>query len=120
MRSPRRRGPLEHVLVAGDLTELDAISALLAMLPHTTYGQVVVEVPEDAEVPALATPPRVNVTVLRRSVTDEAGARLATAVQCWLGEWLPEEPEPNRTVTMWVGASASGRISTSALCLERL
>jgi NADPH-dependent ferric siderophore reductase len=106
MRSHRRRGPLEHVLVAGDLADLEAVSALLAFLPADAYGQVFVETPADAPLAPLPAPARVTVTRIARPLDAEPGRLLARAVDGWVAEWCPGEPDAARAVAMWVGASA--------------
>ncbi|GGF30927.1 hypothetical protein GCM10011519_00430 [Marmoricola endophyticus] len=116
----RRRAPLEHVLIAGDSSEIDAIRALLALLPSTTYGQVYVETISGTVLPEISAPRRVTVTMLPRDAADLAGERLASAVDGWLAEWIPEEPEPDRDLTIWLGEVAGARVETSATCLERL
>ena len=120
MRSHRRRGPLEHVLVAGDLDDLTAITALLAMLPAHAYGQVYVETPADTELPALAAPARVTVTRLARPLDAERGVQLAGAVAGWVAEWVPDEPVYERLVTLWIGATACDRVAVVDAPLERL
>lgn len=120
MRPHRRRGPLQHVLVAGSIEELPAIEALLFWLPDTTYGQVLVETPELADVPALVKPPRVTVTRLSRGGDDEPGSLLAEAVQGWLAEWMPDEQDPSRVFTLWVGGSARDRVNPAGAQLESL
>ncbi len=106
MRPHRRRGPLQHVLVAGSFDELPVIEAVLLLLPKTAYGQVLVETPEHLELPALELPPRMTVARLARGLDDEPGSLVATAVQAWLEEWTPAEPDPARAVTAWVGGVA--------------
>lgn len=120
MRSHRRRGPLEHVLVAGDLDDLEAITALLALLPAHAYGQVYVEVPAEADLPDLHAPARVTVTRLARPLDAERGVALAGAVAGWVAEWVPDEPVYERLVTLWIGATARERVDTLDAPLERL
>lgn len=118
MRPHRRRGPLQHVLVAGSFEELPAIEALLSLLPDTAYGQVLVESSSDLELPVLAAPPRVTITRLARTESDEPGSLLAAAVHGWLAEWMPDEPDPGRAVTLWVGGSARGRVDPAGASVE--
>jgi NADPH-dependent ferric siderophore reductase len=118
-----RRGPLEHVLVAGDLEELGAIHALLAFLPEHAYGQVYVETPADRQLPPLPAPARVTVTRVPRPAGAEPGALLAQTVTAWVAEWLPEEADERRTVSMWVGATATrgpAQLDAVRMPLERL
>lgn len=120
MRSHRRRTPLEHVLIAGDVTELDAITALLALLPEGAYGQVYVE-SSDADRPAvLAAPPRVTVTHVRRGEHHVIGEPLSAVVECWVAEWMPDEPQAERTIAIWAGGTVTGGVPTLGARLERL
>lgn len=107
MRSHRRRAPLEHVLVAADVAELDAIRSLLALLPETAYGQVYVEVADHDELPAIPAPPRVTVNPVRREQQQPIGEQLSAAVAGWVGEWIPEEPPTDRAVSMWLGSTVA-------------
>ena len=120
MRSHRRRGPLEHILVAGSLPDLPAIKALLVLLPETVYGQVILETPADAPAVELAAPPRLTVTQLVCTGEIAAGELLAGATQSWLAEWMPNDLDPDRTVTLWVGSSARGRVQPTGAKLESL
>lgn len=108
------------MLVAGSYEELSAIEALLVLLPDTTYGQVLVESPADVEFPVLAAPARVGITRLSRSLTDEPGSLLTDAVHGWLAEWMPEEHDPGRAVTLWVGGAARHRVDPAGAQLESL
>ncbi|QLQ09236.1 MAG: hypothetical protein HZY75_01135 [Nocardioidaceae bacterium] len=58
----------------------------------------------------LPTPPRVTVTAL--APTGRAGAAVAAAA--WLTEWIPDEPQPDREFTVWIGAGVGARLD--ALC----
>ena len=120
MRPHRRRGPLQHVLVAGGHEELPAIETLLVLLPETAYGQVLVETPPQIDLPALSAPARVAVARLARAETDEPGTRLAGAVHAWLAEWMPEEPDSDRVVTLWAGGSVRRRVDPAGATLESL
>jgi len=93
------------VLVAGDVTELDSVRAVLLLLPETTYGQVYVELTEGDELPDLARPARVNLTPVVRDPGSAPGERLGAAVAAWSGEWMTDEPDPTREVSVWVGAT---------------
>lgn len=120
MRSHRRRGPLEHVLIAGDVQELTAIQSLLLLLPGSVYGQVFVETPAGAPVPTLSAPPRVTVTQLERDPAAATGDQLIAAVQAWLAEWTPEQPDPDRVFTVWAGASTRRWVYLEGATLESL
>lgn len=102
MRSHRRRLPLEHVLVAGGVADLPGIMAALAWLPSDAYGQVLVEADVDVDLSALHAPLRV--TVQRVAPTDRLGEALGQAVAGWVAEWIPDEPDPKRDVTVCIGA----------------
>lgn len=119
MRSHRRRTPLEHVLIAGDVTELDSIRALLALMSDSAYGQVYVETAESDELPALAAPPRVTVNRVARTERHEVGDPVSAAVSSWIAEWMPDEPAPDRIVSIWAGASVDA-VPTVGARLERL
>ena len=99
---------------------MSAIEALLHLLPSTTYGQVLVETAHAHTLPPLNHPPRVAVTWLQRRAADAAGDLLAAAVTGWLAEWMPEEPDPGRAVTVWVGQSARDRVDAVGTTLESL
>jgi len=120
MRPHRRRGPLEHVLVAGDLADTASMSALLACLPAHAYGQVYVEVPAGTELVELAAPPRVSVNLLTRDPDAEPGRLLAAAVAGWVGEWAPEQPDAARAVTLWVGATVRDHVDPLGAPLQLL
>lgn len=116
MRSERRRRPLEHVLIAGHLADLDAIRAIVSQLPEHAYGQILIESDGLGPVPALDAPARVTVSVLSPAgrPTPGQGTLLAEAVAAWAAEWMPEDPEAGRELTVWVGDRASE--SVNAVC----
>ena len=120
MRPHRRRGPLQHVLVAGSFDELPVIEAVLLLLPKTAYGQVLVETPQHVELPALDLPPRMTVARLARGLDDEPGLLVSAAVQAWLKEWTPAEPDPARTVTAWVGGVACNPFDFAGADIQNL
>lgn len=105
MRSHRRREPLEHALVIGTAADLAGIHLALGMLSADTYGQVLVEVAPGDVLADLPTPARVTVLPIARG--EQALGRAAAA---WVAEWLPEEPDASRHVTIWVGASARSEV----------
>ncbi|REK70660.1 hypothetical protein DX116_16240 [Aeromicrobium endophyticum] len=94
--------PTEHVLLAGDIGDLPGIVAALAWLPADAYGQVLVEVGIDDELPLLAAPLRVTVHRVERSPLGE-GIAAGRAVAAWVEEWIPDEIDERRTVSIWVG-----------------
>jgi NADPH-dependent ferric siderophore reductase len=120
MRSHRRRGPLEHVLVASDHSELESVMALLAFLPEHAYGQVYVETPADRQLPPLPAPPRVTVTRLARPAGTAPGLLLAAAVDGWVSEWMPDDPDADRLVTLWCGGTVHDLVDPVAAPFERL
>ncbi len=102
MRSHRRRLPIEHALIAGDLRDLPSIITALAWLPADAYGQVLVEAGPDDDLPLLATPPRVSVHRIEPSPQGE-GVAVGRAVAAWVEEWMPGEHDERRSVSIWVG-----------------
>ena len=102
MRSHRRRLPIEHTLIAGDVGDLSAIVTALAWLSPDSYGQVLVEVGPDEELPLLAPPLRVTVHRVERSAAGH-GVAVGRAVAAWAEEWMPEEPDARRDLSIWVG-----------------
>lgn len=120
MRSRRHPGPLTHVLVAGDASELEAVQALLCLLPERAYGQVYLEAEPGTEVPDLARPARVGLTAVVRDAAAEPGARLSAAVAAWAEEWMVGEHDPAREVSVWVGGSVRWDAAPVQGQLERL
>lgn len=122
MRSHRRRSPIEHILLAGEIEDLGAIQAVLAVLPADAYGQVLLEVDTLDQAPVVIAPLRVTVVLLEREHPREAagelpvprGARLADAVGAWVAEWMPADADADRVVTLWIGGRASDPLN--ALC----
>jgi NADPH-dependent ferric siderophore reductase len=102
VRSHRRHLPIEHSLIAGDVGDLPGIVAALAWLPAAAYGQVLIEAGPGEELPLLAAPPRVTVHRIERSAAGH-GIAVGRAVTAWVEEWIPDEPDERRAVTVWVG-----------------
>lgn len=102
MRSHRRRLPTEHTLIAGDVADLPGIATALALLSPDAYGQVLIEVGVDEQLPVLAAPPRVTVYRLERSPQGR-GVAAGRAAAAWVEEWMPDEPDERRAVSIWVG-----------------
>ncbi|MET0448761.1 MAG: SIP domain-containing protein [Aeromicrobium sp.] len=119
MRSHRRRLPIEHTLVAGDVRDLPGIVTALAWLPADTYGQVLIEADLDEELPLLAAPARVTVHRIERSPLGE-GIASGRAVAAWVEEWIPDEPDERRTVTIWVGERVTLSCPEISGLVERL
>lgn len=120
MRSRRHPGPLAHVLVAGDVSELAALQALLCLLPERAYGQVYVETEPGVDVPDLPRPARVGITTVVRHAADAPGVRLSAAVAAWAEEWMVGEHDPAREVSVWVGGSVRWDAAPVQGQLERL
>jgi len=68
----------------------------------------------------LAAPPRETLNHLVCTDETESGEVLAAATHSWLAEWMPADPDADRTVTMWVGSSARGRLHLTEAKLETL
>lgn len=109
VRAHRRRSPLNHVLIAGYLADVDEISVALALLPDDTYGQVLIEAPTGSLM-AVTAPPRVSIQRI-----DPMTGSLAEAVSAWVAEWIPDEPDPRREVTVWLGQHARGQVDLGYL-----
>ena len=90
------------MLLAGDVADVAAIEAALAWLPADAYGQVLIEAGADDELPVFGAPLRVTVHRIRRSA-DGDGVAAGRAVAAWVEEWMPEEPDERRLVSIWVG-----------------
>lgn len=114
VRSHRRRSPLEHVLVAGHVADLDDIAVALALLPSDAYGQVLVEGPAGS-LAELTAPPRVSIHRI-----DPVASSLEKAVTAWVAEWVPQEPDHRRTVTVWLGGHAASLVDLNRLGVEHL
>lgn len=102
MRSHRRRLPIAHTLIAGDVADLPGITTALAWLSPDAYGQVLIEVGIDEQLPVLAVPPRVTVYRIERSPQGR-GVAASRAAAAWVEEWMPGEPDERRAVCVWVG-----------------
>ncbi|MGK2875211.1 MAG: SIP domain-containing protein [Nocardioides sp.] len=119
MRSHRRRLPTEHVLLAGDVGDLPGIVAALAWLPADAYGQVLVEAGVDDELPLLAAPPRVTVHRVGRSPQGD-GIAVGRAVAAWVEEWIPDEIDERRCVSVWVGERVEASCPRISALVDRL
>lgn len=105
MRSHRRRGPVDHILIAGQIDDLPCIRAALAILAADSYGQVFIEAPADTPLD-LVSPFRVSIHRV-----DEGC--LADAIEGWVGEWVPDETDPHRRVAVWVGSHAISQVAST-------
>ncbi|MFI5425668.1 SIP domain-containing protein [Aeromicrobium sp. UC242_57] len=119
MRSHRRRQPTEHAFIAGDVADLPGIVTALAWLPPDAYGQVLIEVGTDEQLPVLAAPPRVTVHRLERSPQGR-GIAVGRAAAAWVEEWIPDEPDERRSVSIWVGQGVDLSCSAIIGLAERL
>lgn len=96
--------PVEHLLIAGDVSDLQSIRAALTVLPAHAYGQVYVSAPAD-QVADLVAPARMTIHHV-----DEQATSLSDAVAAWVAEWVPEEHDPQRSVTVWIGSHAGADV----------
>jgi NADPH-dependent ferric siderophore reductase len=81
-------GEARAILLAGDETAAPAIARILEDVEHDVQGVAFIEVPEDADILPIATPPGVEVRWLPRS-GDAHGTRLIPAVLDHLGASAP-------------------------------
>lgn len=94
--------------------------ALLSMLPSDAYGQVLLEVHDDVVLADLDAPARVTVQRIRPVPTEPTGTALSRAVSAWLAEWLPEEPDPHRSVGVWLGSTCATSVASQCFDLRSL
>jgi NADPH-dependent ferric siderophore reductase len=81
-------GDARAILLAGDETAAPAIARILEDVDRDTQGVAFIEIPEDADILPIATPPGVEVRWLPRS-GDAHGTRLIPAVLDHLGASAP-------------------------------
>jgi NADPH-dependent ferric siderophore reductase len=81
-------GDARAILLAGDETAAPAIARILEDVDRETQGVAFIEIPEDADILPIATPPGVEVRWLPRS-GDAHGTRLIPAVLDHLGAAAP-------------------------------
>lgn len=81
-------GDARAILLAGDETAAPAIARILEDVDRDTLGVAFIEIPEDADILPIATPPGVEVRWLPRS-GDAHGTRLIPAVLDHLGAAAP-------------------------------
>ncbi|MDC0682119.1 siderophore-interacting protein [Sorangium sp. wiwo2] len=96
-------GPADWYLLAGDLSALPAIGALLEALPKTARGHAVVAVPDAADVQEIDHPPHVALTWIYLQGEHAPGPRLEAAVRA-LG-W------PDGRVFAWVAGESSSVVA---------
>ncbi|OYO09321.1 NADPH-dependent ferric siderophore reductase [Enemella evansiae] len=87
-----------EVLVVGDETALPAIRSIVAALPETISGRVLLEVPTDADRIALPAPAGVGVEILPRNEKHEIGELLLAAV---IGEPTARAELPDDDAILW-------------------
>lgn len=92
-------GRAEWYLLAGDLTALPAIGALLESLPATARGHAIVAVPDAADEQRLDVPPHVSLTWIHLDGHHTPSPRLEEAVRAL--EW------PRARVFAWVAGESS-------------
>jgi len=103
------RDPRLHVFLGGEASDLPILATKLAALPSGAYGQVVLVLGPDDQLPALPAPARVQLHVLRgeRSAEQRAEA-VATAALAWLREWMIGDPaRSDREFIIWLGCGTS-------------
>lgn len=98
------------VLLAGTAEDLPVIETALATLPDRARGQVFIAVDSADAVGTVAAPGRVCVTWLVR----ERGARLDVALEAWLAEMLPVDPEREHRVYAWIAGEGAARVLSNA------
>ncbi|WP_437786398.1 siderophore-interacting protein [Sorangium sp. So ce1097] len=96
-------GPADFYLLAGDLSALPAIAALLENLPATARGHAVVAVPDAAEMLDIARPPHVALTWIPLDGAHAPGPRLEDAVRAMT--W------PEGRVFAWVAGESSSVVA---------
>lgn len=103
------RDPRLHVFLGGEGGDLPILAAKLAALPGNAYGQVVLVLGPDEQLPALPAPARVQLHVLRGKRTPEQRAEaVATAALAWLREWMIGDPtRGDREFIVWLGCGES-------------
>jgi NADPH-dependent ferric siderophore reductase len=73
--------PADFYLLAGDLSALSALGALLESLPLTARGAVFVQIPDEADRQRIAAPPGVTLTWLVNEAQPRASTDLVEAVR---------------------------------------
>ncbi|WP_437693475.1 siderophore-interacting protein [Sorangium sp. So ce176] len=92
-------GPADWYLLAGDLSALPAIAALLETLPATARGHALVAVPDASEIQHLARPPHVALTWVTLDGASAPSPRLEDAIRALI--W------PEGRVFAWVAGESS-------------
>lgn len=107
------------MLLAGSVDDLPGLAVALAWLPSDAYGQVVVEADEDDDLSGLHAPLRVTVQRVRPAL-EGPGLSLARSVTAWVEEWIPDEPDARRTVSIWLGSGVDALVPELSPLVERL
>lgn len=91
-----------RVLVAADVSELDAVRTFLASLPKRTKGQVFIEVATSEDIEVLESPELITIAWLVRETRTGApgtcaacttGMALGRAARAWLSEMVTGDVE---------------------------
>ncbi len=82
----------QNLLLVGDETALPAIAGILAALPADARGQVIVEIPSDADRQGLSAPSEMTVTWLPRAGHRDGPAPGALALRQTTSQPMPAEP----------------------------
>jgi NADPH-dependent ferric siderophore reductase len=72
--------PAQRYVLAGDLSALPALGALLEALPLHAHGAAFVQIPEEADMQVLSAPPGVTITWLIRDARGQRDGDLVAAV----------------------------------------
>ena len=121
MRSHRRRTPTDHVLIAGRTEDLAGIARILGALSADAYGQVLIEVPAGVRIPSFTRPPRVTVCRITAAPPNDRGdTPLTAAIAAWMAEWMPEDPDADRAISIWVGAQDGSHVDAQCHVLGDL
>ena len=107
------------MLLAGDVDDVPGIEAALAWLPADAYGQVLIEAGANDVLPLFRAPLRVTVHRIGRSPEGD-GVAAGRAVAAWAEEWMPEEPDERRLVSIWVGQRVEPGCPHISTLVERL
>jgi len=99
-------GEATSLLIAGDETAVPAICSIVESLPADATGQVLAEVPTEADALPLSAPPGVTVTWLARGAAAH-GVRLSAAVHAWGEERAARLAAPTRTPIRHAAAPAA-------------
>ena len=99
----------DRLLLAGNEACVETIRMILATLPASARGQVVVEVQSENDIEPLVAPGRFSVSWLVR----DRGQALRRSLDAWLAEMLPVSAFGSSSVYSWVAADGPARLLTS-------